>query len=73
MADNDRGQCKGCRYFDSHQAQPDEAEVARCMQPDLEAFDLSVSGASGCSAFEARAGLSRSPHMEAGEAASTLH
>jgi hypothetical protein len=55
MADNNWGHCKGCRYFDSHQAT--DTEVAKCMQSTLREFDLSVSGASGCNAFEARAGL----------------
>jgi len=71
MADNNRGNCKGCRYFDSHHPQPGDNEIAKCMQPELEDFELSVSGASGCNAFEARMGTSRSPQL--GEPASTLH
>jgi hypothetical protein len=55
MADNNQGHCKGCRYFGTHHSNPGDDEVAPCHQPHLEDFDLSVSGASGCNAYEARA------------------
>lgn len=48
------GNCKGCRFFSSQQPNPGDVVVARCQQPELRRFDLSVSGASGCNAFEAR-------------------
>ena len=60
MANHDRGQCKNCRYFNSHSARPEGSEVAQCQQPELEDFALEVSGDSGCNAFEARAEADRS-------------
>ncbi|MCP3139228.1 hypothetical protein [Pyxidicoccus xibeiensis] len=57
MADGQWGNCKGCRHFASHNAQPSEDETSRCMQPDLSEFELEVSGNSGCNAYEARAGM----------------
>jgi hypothetical protein len=72
MADNNRGNGKGCRYFASHHAPPDDTEVARCMEPDLRKFDLQVSGMSGCSEFEARTGLPGALQEEP-DAAPTMH
>jgi hypothetical protein len=57
MADKHWGNCKNCRYFSSRAAQPEADERARCMQPELQDFDLIVFGASGCNAFELRVGL----------------
>lgn len=59
MASNDSGHCKGCRYFGTHHSNPSDDEIAQCHQPNMEDFDLSVSGASGCSAYEARDEASR--------------
>ena len=56
MAEKNWGNCRNCRYFSSRNASPNENERARCMQPELQNFDLVVSGASGCNAFELRAG-----------------
>jgi hypothetical protein len=65
MADNNNwGNCKGCRYFGTHHAQPDDTDVAQCMQPKLREFDLQVSGISGCGEFEARAELSGGVYEE---------
>ncbi len=54
MADQDWGNCKTCRYFGTRHPNPEDGEVANCMQPDLSDFDLKVSGMSGCNAFELR-------------------
>jgi hypothetical protein len=72
MADNHWGNCKGCRYFASHHPNPEDTEVARCMEPDLRKFDLQVSGMSGCSEFEARTGVSSGMFQEP-DAAPTMH
>ncbi|WP_163863885.1 hypothetical protein [Myxococcus eversor] len=57
MAEGPWGNCKSCRYFASGNANPSDNETQRCMQADLSAYDLKVSGASGCNAFEARTGV----------------
>jgi hypothetical protein len=59
-----RGNCKGCRHFSSPSPTPSDTEVARCMQSELRKFELSVSGASGCNAFEARAGVAGGVYQE---------
>ncbi|WP_338863555.1 hypothetical protein [Myxococcus stipitatus] len=64
MAAGQWGNCKGCRYFSSNNPNPSDNETQRCMQADLKAFDLKVSGASGCNAFEARAGVGQQPYQE---------
>jgi hypothetical protein len=65
MADSKNwGNCKGCRHFDSHHPNPNDTEVARCMQPELQEFDLQVSGMSGCNEFEARTGISGGAYQE---------
>ena len=71
MADKNWGNCKGCRYFNSHNAQPDETEVAQCMEPELRKFELQVTGMSGCNEFEVRTGVSGGISQEAD--ASTMH
>lgn len=57
------GQCKDCKYFSSDASQPTDRDEAACLQDDLAEFELRVSGASGCNAFEARKeqGAERSP------------
>jgi hypothetical protein len=57
MADAQWGNCKGCRFFASHNARPDDEEVHACNHPTLRQFALEVSGDSGCNGFEARAGV----------------
>jgi hypothetical protein len=54
MAEKNWGNCKNCKYFASHNAQPEGEDVAQCKQPNLSAYALRVSGDSGCNAFEAR-------------------
>lgn len=51
------GHCQHCKYFGSFAQLPVPNEEARCNQPDLVKFDLRVFGASGCRAFELRAGF----------------
>ena len=55
--DHSWGHCKHCKFFASPARVPLSTEEARCMQPQLSRFSLSVFGASGCSAFELRQGL----------------
>ncbi|PTL77122.1 hypothetical protein [Vitiosangium sp. GDMCC 1.1324] len=64
MAEKNWGNCKGCRYFDSHHPNPGDAEVAQCTEPELREFDLKVSGMSGCNEFEARTGVPSSVQQE---------
>lgn len=60
MADNQWGHCQHCKHFASLARIPLPNEEARCKQPDLARYELKVFGASGCRAFELRAGLERS-------------
>lgn len=71
MADHTWGNCKGCRFFNSHNAQPDDTEVAQCTQPELREFELQVTGMSGCKEFEARTGVSGGAYQE--PEATTMH
>ncbi|MCP3102247.1 hypothetical protein LZ198_25590 [Myxococcus sp. K15C18031901] len=64
MAGGQWGNCKGCRYFGSNNPNPGDNETQRCNQQELRAFDLKVSGASGCNAFEARAGAGAAQYQE---------
>lgn len=48
------GKCKKCQYFDverSEEVATDET-LAPCLHPDMEEFELVVSGDSGCNLFE---------------------
>lgn len=71
MADNNRGNCKGCRYFNSQDAQPADTEVAQCMQPELREFELRVTGLSGCNEFEARTGVAGGAYQEPAQESDT--
>jgi hypothetical protein len=57
-ADDDRaqniGKCKKCQYFDvEREKEPATDEtLAPCLHPDMEEFELIVSGDSGCNLFE---------------------
>ena len=58
ISDEDRaqniGKCKKCQYFDverEKEAATDET-LAPCLHPDMEEFELIVSGDSGCNLFE---------------------
>ena len=48
------GPCQNCKYFDVDRESDDvsEATLAPCLQPDLEEFELTVSGDSGCNLYE---------------------
>lgn len=59
------GHCKNCKYFASPAEVPLEDEEARCTQPKLAAYALTVFGACGCSAFELRSGLPASVEKSA--------
>ncbi|MDD4278225.1 MAG: hypothetical protein PHX74_00660 [Candidatus Sumerlaeales bacterium] len=50
--------CKDCKYFDVDReaGQPAEDFLCMCIHPDLEEYELYVSGDSGCSLFEAFSG-----------------
>lgn len=73
MANNDRGQCKNCRYFNSQSAQPEGSEIAQCQQPELEDFALEVAGDCGCNAFEARAEADLSRGIGDDASAAAMH
>jgi hypothetical protein len=49
------GPCKDCQYFDVDRDEEDitDETLAACIHPDLEEYDLTVSGDSGCNLFEA--------------------
>lgn len=57
MAKKNWGHCQQCRYFASPARAPLPSEEARCLQPQLEKYELIVFGASGCNAFSLRPGL----------------
>ncbi len=68
MSDGNWGHCEHCRYFGSPALVPLVNEEAPCEHPDLTRFHLVVFGASGCNAFELRAGApaaAESPGYEA--------
>lgn len=47
--------CKDCQYFDVDRTDIDEISdetLAPCIHPDLEEYELIVSGDSGCNLFE---------------------
>jgi len=48
------GKCKKCQYFDVEREleQPTDETLAPCLHPDMEEFELIVSGDSGCNLFE---------------------
>lgn len=48
------GPCRDCQFFDIDRADEDVPEdtVAPCLHPDLEDYQLTVSGDSGCNLFE---------------------
>jgi len=69
MAGGQWGNCKGCRYFNSTNANPGDNETQRCNQADLREFDLRVSGASGCNAYEARTGAGAAQYQESSQPA----
>ncbi len=52
------GHCRTCKFFASPASVPLGGEEARCEQPQLAKLALTVFGASGCNAWELRAGLS---------------
>lgn len=48
------GPCKDCQYFDVDRDEEDVTDetLAPCIHPDLEEYELLVSGDSGCNLFE---------------------
>jgi hypothetical protein len=56
MPDGRWGHCEHCRFFGSPAQTPLVNEEAPCEHPELTRFHLIVFGASGCNAFELRAG-----------------
>lgn len=53
------GHCQHCKYFASPARAPLGTEQAACTEPHLQPYRLLVFGASGCTQFELREGLSR--------------
>jgi hypothetical protein len=49
-----RNVCKSCVYFDAELDDATEETIAPCLHPDLEEFELMVSGDSSCNLFEPR-------------------
>lgn len=49
-----RNVCKDCAYFDVDPEDATEETIAPCIHPDLEEFELMVSGDSSCNLFEPR-------------------
>jgi len=54
------GHCKSCKFFASPARVPLGSEEARCAQPTLARFSLTVYGSCGCNTWELRQGLSLS-------------
>ena len=58
ISDDDRaqniGKCKKCLYFDVEREKENATDetLAPCLHPDMEEFELIVSGDSGCNLFE---------------------
>lgn len=48
------GKCMKCQYFDVERERetPTDETLAPCLHPDMEEFELLVSGDSGCNLFE---------------------
>jgi hypothetical protein len=62
MDDKHWGHCRSCKFFGSPAQVPLGGEEARCQQPKLVKFELTVYGSNGCNAWELRPGLSK--HIE---------
>jgi hypothetical protein len=58
MEDGKWGHCRSCKHFGSPARVPLGSEEARCAQPELERFALTVYGSNGCNAWQLRPGLS---------------
>lgn len=52
------GHCMHCKHFASPARVPLAEEEARCNQPELSRFQLTVFGLNGCVGWELREGLS---------------
>ena len=52
--DRQVGPCKECQYFDVDRDDEDVSDdtLAPCIHPDLEEYELTVSGDSGCNQYE---------------------
>lgn len=48
------GPCKNCQFYDVDRDEEDPSDdtLSRCIHPDLEEYELRVSGDSGCNLFE---------------------
>lgn len=48
------GKCQKCQYFDVDRDEEEASDetLAPCLHPDMEEFELVVSGDSGCNLFE---------------------
>jgi hypothetical protein len=53
MANENWGECKGCKYFEIEPgAKAEDKTMGLCTVQELEPYRLRVSGASGCMLFE---------------------
>lgn len=59
MMNGQWGHCRTCKHFTSPARVPLGTEEARCSQPVLSGFELTVYGSSGCRGWELRAGLAQ--------------
>ena len=59
MEEKHWGHCRSCKFFGSPARVPLGGEEARCQQPKLVKFELTVYGSNGCNAWELRPGLSK--------------
>ena len=52
--DRDVGPCKNCQFFDIDRTDEEAGDdaLASCLHPDMEEYELTVSGDSGCNLFE---------------------
>lgn len=57
MANGNWGHCQHCKYFGSPARNPLGNEEAPCKHPELSRFQLIVFGASGCTGFDLRPGI----------------
>jgi hypothetical protein len=67
MMNGSWGHCKNCKYFASPADVPLGDEEARCLQPELSKYSLTVFGSCGCHGFDLRSGLPASVEQPFGQ------
>lgn len=63
------GPCRNCQFFDIDRDDEEAGDetLAPCLHPDLEEYDLMVSGDSGCNLFEPYEGAEEEEEEEEDE------